>query len=170
MKRSIVGRRNLFESPWCNLVEKDVRDDRGTVEQFYSLALDDYVVIVAMTPDDELLLVRQYRPAIESDALEFPSGHVDPGETPEIAAARELEEETGHRASEVRLVSCLRPDVGRLSNRLWCYRAMATPTGAGAEDGLELVRLSRERLMAMIASGEFDHALHIAAAFLALGR
>src|SRR5262245_10702258 len=105
----------VFETPWFQLVAKY---PPGWADPHYSIRTVDYVTVIARTPEGAWLLVRQYRPAVEMMTLEFPSGHVDPGQTPEEAARRELAEETGYRANRLDLVGLLAPDVGRLSNRL----------------------------------------------------
>lgn len=61
----------------------------------------DWINVVALTSDDEAVLVRQFRFGTWSNTLEIPGGMVDPGEAPDVAAARELEEETGYRAERM---------------------------------------------------------------------
>lgn len=164
---SILDRIAVFTTPWFSLIEKRVRT--GDEEQlFYAIAAADYVCVVPITAAGKIVLVRQYRPAIESDAVELPSGHVDAGETPEAAAARELLEETGFRAESMELTGCLSSDVGRLSNRQWCFRAKVIPTDSLPEHGVEVLLVTRVRLREMIASGDFSHAPHVAAIYLAL--
>ena len=72
-----------------------------------SFKATDFVVIVAVTRQDQILLVRQFRPAAAAVTLELPAGHVDPGETPEQAARRELLEETGYEADTFKLLASL---------------------------------------------------------------
>lgn len=164
---SILDRTAVFTTPWFSLVEKRVRTG-ATEQRFYAIAAADYVCVVPVTAAGEIVLVRQYRPAIERDSIELPSGHVDDGETPEAAAARELLEESGFRAETMELTGCLSPDVGRLSNRQWCFRATVVATDYLPEQGHEVLLVTRARLREMIAAGEFDHALHVAAVCLAL--
>ena len=164
---SIASRRAVFTTPWFSLVEKVVRAGESD-QPFYSLDMADYVVVLATTPSDEVVLVRQYRPAVERVVLELPSGHVDPGETPERAAARELEEETGFRPERLELLGTLAPDVGRLSNRLWCYRANVVATGSAPEEGIDVVTVTPAKLREMIIGGTFDHALHVSVVLLAM--
>src|SRR5579884_3346132 len=117
----------VFDTPWFQLV---ARTPPGWQSPHYSIRTQDYVCVVAEAPAG-LVLVRQFRPATGAAGLELPSGHVDPGETPEQAARRELLEETGYQAGPLRLLGRLAPDVGRLGNGLWCYHAAhATPTHA----------------------------------------
>lgn len=69
--------------------------ERGVIEQSNS------VVVVPMTDDGNVLLVRQWRHAVQSSLLEAPAGHINPGEEPHEAAARELQEEAGHSAGNL---------------------------------------------------------------------
>lgn len=76
------------------------RHDRTGHWEYVSRAANARAVcIVAVTPppDSRLVLVRQFRPPLEGDVLEFPAGLIDPEETPETAALRELAEETGYQ-------------------------------------------------------------------------
>ena len=76
-----------FATPWFQVLAKTMREGE---EPYYSLKLPDYAAVVAVTEDQQVLIVRQYRPAVEHDTLELPSGIVDPGETPgEIRRLRE---------------------------------------------------------------------------------
>src|SRR5258708_12836834 len=105
-----------FATPWFQILGKTMREGE---EPYYSLKLPDYAAVVAITEEQHVLIVRQYRPAVEHDTLELPSGLVDPGETPEEAARRELLEETGYEAGEVEVLGGMDPDLGRLGNRIW---------------------------------------------------
>ncbi|MCF7803187.1 MAG: NUDIX hydrolase [Candidatus Marinimicrobia bacterium] len=67
----------------------------GNKGEFYTMDTPDWVNVIAVTPDDEVVLIRQYRHGIDDITLEIPGGLVDEGELPGKAAARELQEETG---------------------------------------------------------------------------
>ncbi|MEJ7540724.1 NUDIX hydrolase [Staphylococcus intermedius] len=62
------------------------------------------VAICALTPNQEVILVKQYRKALEQELLEIPAGKLEPGEDRESAAMRELEEETGYKAEKLTLI------------------------------------------------------------------
>ena len=72
--------------------------ERGVVEQ------SDSVVVIPVTDDGYVLLVKQWRHAVQSVLLEAPAGHIDPGEEPRDAAFRELQEEAGHTATHLELL------------------------------------------------------------------
>ncbi|PWT98383.1 MAG: NUDIX hydrolase [Terriglobia bacterium] len=156
MKEEVV-----FSTQWFDVLAKSVNP---LEEPYYSLRLPDYAAVVALTDDQRVLLVRQYRPAVERHTLELPSGIVDPGETPAEAAARELLEETGYTASSIELLGPLYPDTGRLANRIWgCFAACVKPApGRSPEEGIELLTYPLPELWRATADGEFALALHVA--------
>ena len=155
----------VYSTAFFDLLAKTMRPGE---EPYYSLRVPDFAVIVALTGDDRLLAVRQYRPSVERYTVELPSGLVDPGESPAQAAQRELLEETGYAADEVELLGPMIPEAGRLSNRLWTCFARGVRRVADAEAGIEAVSYSMEELRAATLGGEFCHAPHVGSVLLAL--
>jgi ADP-ribose pyrophosphatase len=150
-----------FSTPWFDLLAKTMQPDEAP---YYSLRLPDYAAIIAITDDQRVLAVRQYRPAVERFALEFPSGIVDPGESPDAAALRELREETGYEAGELEPLGPMTIDNGRMTNRIWHFAARGLRRVGNwiPEEGIEQLSFSLPELREAIVRGEFDHALHIA--------
>ena len=141
-------------SRWVTLVEKEIRTDADeSVGVYHSLELHDYVTILALTPEGEVPLVRQYRPAVECVTLELPGGLLDSSE-----AAHEI-------ASRVLL-----SDSGRLENRLRCFftENVHRDPGWRPVERIEPVLLPAGELKTRIAGGDFTHALHIAIVGLAM--
>jgi ADP-ribose pyrophosphatase len=166
----VIKRENVFSTPWFTVIAKTV--DTATAP-FYSLQLLDYVTILAITESQRILLVQQYRPAVERFTLELPSGHVELGEQPETAAKRELIEETGYTGESIELLGSLVPDSGRLSNHLWCFFAenvKQTTPNPTLEHGISLVTCTLAELQTYMQTNEFDHALHLAVIMLAIAK
>ena len=159
--------RVVFSVPWFQILERPA--DGGSAPH-YLLRASDYVSVLAVTADGSLLLVRQYRPAVQAYTLELPSGHIEKGESPEAAARRELAEETGHEAETLIHLGTLAPDTGRMTNNLWCYYAtgaMPLRSEVQREHGVELIRMAPGELVRRVDSGEINHALTLAVLMLA---
>ena len=170
MEPRIASRREVMRTPYFTIVEKELMGG-SSGDPFYAVDTLDYVTVLALTATDEILLVRQYRPAVETSGLELPSGHVDPGEEPEEAARRELLEETGFEAPRWALVGRARPDVGRLGNWLWCFVASgARPTLKEwvPEPGVEPRVFPARQFRELVQLGTLNHALDLATLCLAM--
>lgn len=150
-----------FTTPWFELLAKTMQPGEPP---YYSLRLADFTTIIALTGEQRILAVRQYRPAVERYTIEFPSGIVDPGETAEAAAFRELREETGYEAAELESLGAMNVDNGRMSNRSWNFvaRGVRPVEGHVPEEGVEPLTYSMAELRNAILEGEFDHSLHLA--------
>ena len=157
--------KRVFETPWFSVVEAP----QPAGEPYYMLTLPDYVTVIALTSTRHMLFVRQFRPVVQRETTELPSGHVEANESPEDAARRELLEETGFIAPNLELLGTLVPDVGRLANRMWCYFAAdVTPTTEAydAEAGVSLIQLPERDALRYAADGRIGHALNLAVLFL----
>jgi 8-oxo-dGTP pyrophosphatase MutT (NUDIX family) len=164
---NIVSETITFATPWFQVVAKQLQSE---VAPYYTLRMLDYVTVIAVTCSDDLLLVRQYRPALECETLELPSGHIEANETPEEAARRELAEECGYEAPCLELLGTLATDTGRHENRLWCYlarRAIPVTAKYTPETGVRCILTPRTQLHEMINKMELNHALNLAALTLA---
>lgn len=96
----IYNKKPLGEGNWLCLYEVQYTDRKGVNRSWEAASRKNRVgavlIIATLVPSGKLVLIRQNRPPSEKMVLEFPAGLVDPGETPEQAAVRELREETGY--------------------------------------------------------------------------
>jgi len=161
-------------SPWVTLMARTVdRCDGSQPGVYHSLKQADYVAVLGITSGGLMPVVFQYRPACRGITCELPAGLLEEGEAPVDCARRELAEEAGFDAAgPMEELGVLRPDNGRLENRLWCFFVTDIQPIAGwqPEPGIETRCLDRDGLMRAIASGRFDHAQHVAAVGLAVMR
>jgi ADP-ribose pyrophosphatase len=155
----------LYQTPWFDVRSTPTRD----AQPYYYIHAPDGAVVVAVTAQQQLLLVRQFRPAVAAMTWEIPAGHIDPGETPEQAARKELLEETGYQAERFELLATLSPSGARYDHLMWCFFAgNATPAPqVQPEPGIELVLYDRG-LRTLLSEPEFKSGPSCAALFAAL--
>ena len=160
-------------SDWVRLVTKVVLGPDGDQQKFHFLGQQDYVAVLAVTKDRKLVVVQQYRPAVEAVTTELPSGLREANEEADVTAARELEEETGFvPIRPLELLGCVRPDTGRLENSLWCFFAPDVRRAQDwtPENGIQTFLLDPAEVVEQVQNGSFNHALHIAVIYLAVAR
>ena len=125
----------------------------------------DCVAIVAIDADDNVLLVKQFRKAVEKELLEIPAGGIDPGEDPVTAVRREMREETGYLPQKVERLGGFYSAPGYCTEYLHLYLATdLTPSQLFAEDteSIKLVRVPVSQIPGLIASGSICDAKSIA--------
>jgi len=143
--------------------------ERGTEDDFFVIKSADWVQVLALTPEREILLVRQYRFGTESLSLEVPAGLIDPGESILEAAARELAEETGHTGGTPQLLGSCHPNPAILNNQAHfvliedCHPKQAQNWDPHEE--IEVVQLPIGDALKQAQSGEISHAITLSAFF-----
>jgi 8-oxo-dGTP pyrophosphatase MutT (NUDIX family) len=141
------------------------------VADYFVREVADIALVFALTADDQVVLVRQYRHGAGRLSLELPQGLFEPGEAPLQAGARELLEETGYAAeleplAELLAHPAIQPSVvhvllGRGARRV-------QPPAPEEDEDLEVLLRPRAQVRRLIRSGELQAASSVAAALLAL--
>ena len=90
---------------------------RQKSRDFFVISAPDWVNVVALTPDRQLVLVRQFRFGLDDFSVEIPGGVVDRGEDAVAAGVRELREETGYVGTAARLLGAVHPNPAMQNNR-----------------------------------------------------
>jgi len=132
-----------YRDRWLTLRSDTVAlPDGETLSPYHVIESPDWVNAIAITEAGDIVLVEQYRHAVQQTMLELPAGHVDPGEAPEAAVKRELLEETGHEAAHWHDLGALFPAASRFTNKVRSYLAMgARPVRAPVSGGSETLHV-----------------------------
>ena len=143
----------------------------GREHDYFVLDAPDWVHVVPLTDDGQVVCVRQYRAGTDAVTLEIPGGVVDPeDESPIAAARREMREETGYTADAFTSIGHVDPNPAIQNNRCHTVRADgARLAGAQALDGSEEIDVELADLDAIpspIATGRITHSLVVAAFYL----
>jgi len=162
-----TARRMCLQHSVLSVAEVRRRRTDGAEGEFIVLESPEWVNVVALTPQDEVVLVRQWRHGIGEVALEIPGGLVDPGESPARAAVRELAEETGYHASHWEPLAWVHPNPALFTNRCHTFLARgAVRRGAPHPDPheeIEVLTLPLEEVPALIRRGGITHSLVLSA-------
>lgn len=135
----------------------------GKEHDFHVIEAPDWVNVVAVTPKDEIVLIKQYRHGIRRVTIEIPGGMIDPGETPLEAAKRELLEETGYEAGGWEEIGKVVPNPAIQDNRCYTYLATSAdkvkePEFDNTED-IETYTVAGGDIINMVKDGQITHSL-----------
>ena len=159
----IIGSTKNFNTGLFSITTNRCRSPRTCQEHdFYVIDFPNWVQVIPITPDDQTVMVRQYRHGCGRIFLELPGGLIDKNDrSPDQAAKRELLEETGYRAKNLILLTRIYPQPAVLSNMGLTYMArevkkVAEPNLDAAED-IEVCLVKLQKIPEMIRSGEINH-------------
>jgi len=142
----------------------------GGEQDFYVLDSVGWVNVIALTPERQLVMIRQYRAGSATVELEIPGGMMDPGETDPVATAvRELREETGYAGENARLLGKVWSNPAILSNRTYtvlienCRLQHAVDFDPGEDLATQLVPVAE--IPQLVAAEKIGHSLVVVALY-----
>ena len=154
--------RTVFEGRVFTLRVETIPLPRGGELQAEIIRHPGSVVIIPITPDGDIILVRQYRPAIGQWAWEIPAGSLKPGEDVERAARRECQEETGQVPAHLERLGSFYPTPGYCDEEMTFFKATGLripgpedePAHQDEDEDIEPRTFAREEIQRMVAAGE----------------
>ncbi len=168
LKPWLVTERSVAFSARLWQVERSTRGREGQRggHEFHVIRIPDFVNVIPVTEAGEIVLVRQFRQAIEAPTIELPGGLVDEGERdPAAAGRREMIEETGYDAPRLVSLGTVQPNPALLANVCHVFAAPGARRVSEAHstdtEEVETIVVPASRVDAMIASGEIANVLTI---------
>lgn len=148
--------------------------DGKIVDPYFVVELPETVCAMAITENDEVILVKQYRHPIEETILELPGGFIDKGEMAEIAVVRELQEETGYQFSDFYCLGRIAANPGVLNNYTALYLATGGKKVADQQldynEEIEIKLFPIDEVRKMLMNNEIKQALHTTCLFYAFNK
>jgi ADP-ribose pyrophosphatase len=165
-----ISDQQIFEGKIFNLNLRQAKLRNGQMVRREVVVNKGAVVIVPLTANHEVRLLRQYRAAAEKWIIELPAGGLEPGEDPDLAAPRELLEETGDQAATWQKLHGFYSAPGILTEFLHLYLATNLtpgPNHAEFDEHIEIITVPWAEVIAMIRRHEIEDAKTMAGLMLA---
>ncbi len=157
MQETITHTEEIYKGRVVHLFVHDVRLDNGVTSRREVVQHPGAVAMVAIDDENNVYLVRQFRLAAGRMLLEIPAGTLEPGEPPQDAAIRELQEEIGHKPGHIEPLGGLYVAPGYTTEYIHLFLAtQLAPSSLAADEDeqIEVVRLPLAKAIQMIESGE----------------
>lgn len=175
MKWKVISSEKLFSAPWLN-VRKDVCElpDGRKHSDYYILEYPDWSTAFALTEDNQVVMVRQYRHGLGVVSTELPGGVIDANEKPEDAIARELLEETGYEFTSIEKLGKISPNPATSTNYMHMFLATGgkkvTEQKLDATEDVEILIHSIDEFKQLMRENKIVQSLHVTTAMYALAK
>lgn len=174
LKWKTLSSEYLYDAVWLKARrDKCLKPDGNVVENYYVIEYPEWVTAVALTEEDEVILVRQYRHAAEVVSIEIPGGCVDPSDKNyEEAIRRELLEETGYAFDEAIYLGDTSPNPSTNAN--WMHMFLLTggklvqEQNLDEHEDLEVMIVPLKEFIQMLLEHKIIQAMHVTTIFFAL--
>ncbi|TKC04801.1 NUDIX hydrolase [Pedobacter polaris] len=173
LKWQKIASKYLVKERWATLRVDTCKLQNGSIkDDYYVLEYPNWVNAVALTKENKIIMVRQYRFAADIISLEIPGGVIDDGEDSETAIIRELQEETGYSFDSCELVATLYPNPATSTNKTFTYLLKGgVKTHEQHLDEHEILNVEEytiEEVKQMLKENKIEQALHVAGLYYGL--
>lgn len=173
MQWKVLDSKYLHKQPWLTVREEKCELPNGTImPAYYVLEYPTWVTALALTKDNKVVMVKQYRHGLGVVSLETPGGVVDEGETAETAIARELVEETGYVFESYEYLGKISANPATSNNYMHMYLAKGgekrQEQKLDATEDVEVELYTIEELKELLRGHKIVQALHASCIMYAL--
>jgi ADP-ribose pyrophosphatase len=175
MEWKVLDSEYLFKQPWLTVRKDHCQLPNGTeIPSFYINEYSEWVNVFAVTEDDKVLMVKQYRHGIKQVGIELPGGVAEAGEDMEAACRRELLEETGFEFQDWEFLGkvCANPSTTNNFTHFYLAKNGKKVADQNLDEGeeLEVVELTVDEVKELVFNNRIVQSLHTNAIFYALRR
>lgn len=169
-KWTLLDSKYIIQRPWATLRVDKVQLPNGNIkDEYYVLEYPTWVNMVAITTDNTFLFVKQYRHGANKILTELSAGVVEEGEDPEVAAHRELLEETGYAFDSIEYICELYANPATSGNITYTYLLRGgkkvQEQNLDSSEDIEVVELTLEETKDLLFNNQLGQALHSSALF-----
>ncbi len=153
----MANKKTVFSTDWFSIESEENLGLGG--KPFYSLVTPDGIAVLAYTDEKKIVIIRQFRPALDGYTLEFPAGQISEGEDPASTAVRELYEETGYICKELIPLSPSLTIMGNRSNaRMFAFLGFGASRDQNfiPREDIEVLLVTFDELKILILEGKFS--------------
>ncbi|MGL4363399.1 MAG: NUDIX hydrolase [Cellulosilyticaceae bacterium] len=157
MKTKRIGREEVYKGKIFTVVEDTIEFSNGKVAKWDLVCHNGASAVVALTSDEKIVLVKQYRNAENGDVIEIPAGKLEKEEDPLLCANRELEEEVGLKAKKIEKICEMYTAVGFCDEKLHLYLATDLYKGKqnlDEDEFVEIIYHTVDEAVEMIFNGQ----------------
>lgn len=172
-EENVVSTKVIYRGKVINLRLDEIVTKNGTKYVREIVEHPGAVAILAFLDDNTILMVKQYRRAVNKILLELPAGTLKINESPEECAIRELEEETGYKAHKIEKLGAFYLAPGYSSEKLYVFIAKElekSEQNLEIDEEINVEKVSIKELLSMIDKGEIEDAKTIASILLFINR
>lgn len=157
----IISSKMILDTPWYKVQEEEVEIGPGKHIQYSVSLWHDIVYIVALTKNQEIVLVRQYKHGPQEIMLDTPAGYMDKGEDPLAAAKRELREETGYTSDKWQKIGFFHQNTAKeRGNNIHIFLAQdatqSKPQDLDATENIEVQTIPFKEALNQIKEGKIN--------------
>jgi len=166
MSSGVIETRNIYKGKVVDLSVEKVKLPNGHVTEMELIRHPGAAAVVPVDESGQVLLIRHYRHATGGFLLEVPAGKLDPGESPERCAEREVEEETGFKVGSLQPLGWIWTTPGFTNEKIWLYlgrELVPASQHLQSDEVLTVERVSFEQAVSMAVRGEITDSKSICA-------
>lgn len=169
-KWKLLESKYIIQRPWATLRVDKLELPNGNIkDEYYVLEYPTWVNMVAITEDGNVLFVKQYRHGADQIMVELPAGVVEDDEEPEVAARRELLEETGYAFDKIEYICELFANPATSGNLTYTYLLTGgkkvQEQDLDSSEDIEVVEMTIEEAKKFLFDNKIGQALHSSALF-----